>query len=131
DQEAANQFFRGGESMKVRDMIAALEETYSGDIGFEFMHIHATELRNWIRKRIEGRVPLQSRTATEKKKALRWILQAELFESFLGKKFLGEKRFSLEGGEGLMVLLNHILEQCPSHTVDDIEMGMAHRGRLN
>ena len=62
---------------------------------------------------------------------LRWLLESQLFESFLAKKFLGEKRFSLEGGEGTMVLLNTILEKCPSSDVREIEMGMSHRGRLN
>nr|XP_061799113.1 2-oxoglutarate dehydrogenase E1 component-like [Nerophis lumbriciformis] len=131
EKEASTQFFRQGEPMKLGHLIDALETTYSGHIGFEFMHIHATDVRHWIRQRIEDRVPQQPRSADEKKSALRWIMESELFENFIGKKFLGEKRFSLEGGEGLMVLLNRLLHQCPSHDVKEIEMGMAHRGRLN
>lgn len=131
EREVSTQFFRNGQSMKLRDMIAALEATYSGKISFEFMHIHNTELRNWIRERVEYRFDdAKSKSATTEK-MLSWILESELFEKFLGKKFLGEKRFSLEGGEGLMVLLNSILENCPSSGVAEIEMGMAHRGRLN
>jgi 2-oxoglutarate dehydrogenase E1 component len=131
DREAMTRFFRKGEPLKLRDLVSELETTYSGKTGFEFMHIHETEVRNWIRTRIEGR-PVTPILETESKtKALRWLLESELFESFLGKKFLGEKRFSLEGGEGLMVLLNQILEECPGQGVKEIEMGMAHRGRLN
>jgi 2-oxoglutarate dehydrogenase E1 component len=131
EREASTQFFRGGQKMKLREMIAGLEECYSSKIGFEFMHIHNTEVRNWIRTRIENRFSDNSQSNFDASKALKWILESELFESFLGKKFLGEKRFSLEGGEGLMVLLNAILEKCPSSAVKEIEIGMAHRGRLN
>jgi 2-oxoglutarate dehydrogenase E1 component len=131
DREASSTFFRNGEKMRLRDMIAALNETYSGSIGFEFMHIHNTAVRHWIRERIEQRVAWKPESPVTEKKALRWLLEGELFESFLGKKFLGEKRFSLEGGEGVMVMLNALLEKCPSANVKEIEMGMAHRGRLN
>lgn len=131
DREAATQFFRKGQPTKLRDLAASLKETYSGKTGFEFMHIHNTEVRNWIRARVEERGGTPSINGDDQKKALRWLMESELFESFLGKKFLGEKRFSLEGGEGLMVLLNRILERCPATGVKEIEMGMAHRGRLN
>ncbi len=131
DREAMTRFFRKGEPLKLRDLVSELETTYSGKTGFEFMHIHETEVRNWIRTRIEGRPATPILETESKTKALRWLLESELFESFLGRKFLGEKRFSLEGGEGLMVLLNQILEACPGLGVKEIEMGMAHRGRLN
>jgi len=131
DREAANPFFRHGAKMKIRDMVAALEATYSGRIGFEFMHIHNTTVRHWVRERIENHALNRQSNPDLKIKALRWVLEAEAFENFLGKKFLGEKRFSLEGGEGAMVVLNSILECCPSRGVLEIEMGMAHRGRLN
>ncbi|MDP0490293.1 MAG: 2-oxoglutarate dehydrogenase E1 component [Verrucomicrobiota bacterium JB023] len=131
ERSAATQFFRSGQPMKLREMIEALEETYSGSIGFEFMHIHNTEVRNWIRERIENRGSRDRMTKEEQTKALRSLMESELFEQFLAKSFLGEKRFSLEGGEGTMVLLNRILELCPSEGVKEIEMGMAHRGRLN
>lgn len=131
EREASTQFFRGGKAMKLREMITGLEECYSSKIGFEFMHIHNTEVRNWIRSRIENRFDEHYTQKHSNAKILRWILESELFESFLGKRFLGEKRFSLEGGEGLMVLLNTILEKSPSSSVKEIELGMAHRGRLN
>lgn len=131
NREAQTAFFRSGEAVKLSELVDALKQTYSSHIGFEFMHIHETEVRHWIRQRIEKRVERDDISLDEKKKALHWLLEGELFESFLGKKFLGEKRFSLEGGEGLLVLLNRILESCPENGVKEIEMGMAHRGRLN
>jgi 2-oxoglutarate dehydrogenase E1 component len=117
--------------MKLRDMIATLEATYSGKIGFEFMHIHFTPVRHWLRERIESHAGRPPESPEKKLNALRWVLEAEAFENFLGKRFLGEKRFSNEGGEGAMILLNAILESCPSHGVHEIEMGMSHRGRMN
>ncbi|MEM9081564.1 MAG: 2-oxoglutarate dehydrogenase E1 component [Verrucomicrobiota bacterium] len=131
ERPVATQFFRKGQKFVLREMVEALEATYSGAIGFEFMHIHNTNVRNWIRERIETRSERAQLGKAEHLKALRWLLEAELFEQFLGKSFLGEKRFSLEGGEGVMVLMNRILELCPSAGVQEIEMGMAHRGRLN
>lgn len=131
EREASTQFFRDGTSMKLSEMVEALEQTYSGHIGFEFMHIHNTDVRNWIRQRIEDRVTSPAASVPDQEKILGWVLEAELFESFIGKKFLGEKRFSLEGGEGLMAILNSILERCPAAGVKEMCMGMAHRGRLN
>ena len=131
DREASTQFFREGARMRLGEMVAALDQTYSGWIGFEFMHIHNTEVRTWIRERIEERVMHLETPQELKEKALGWLLEAELFESFIGKKFLGEKRFSLEGGEGIMAILNRILELAPRADVKEVAMGMAHRGRLN
>ena len=132
EREASNPFFLRGAKMKLRNMVAALKATYSGKIGFEFMHIHNTTVRHWMRERIEqhGSRGVE-KTIEMQVKSLRWLLEAESFENFLAKKFLGEKRFSLEGGEGAMVVLNALLESCPKQGVLEIEMGMAHRGRLN
>ena len=131
DRTVATQFFRKGESLTLRGMVDALKETYSGSIGFEFMHIHNTEVRNWIRERVEHRNEREKMNTKEQSDALRWLFESEIFEQFVHKRFLGEKRFSLEGGEGVMVLMNRILQLCPSSGVKEIEMGMAHRGRLN
>jgi len=130
ERVAWNAYFRHGERMTLRDMLAVLEATYSGKIGFEFMHIHHTPVRHWLRERIESQAARPEGPAERKLNALRWVLEAEIFENFLGKRFLGEKRFSNEGGEGAMILLNAILEACPSHGVREIEMGMSHRGRM-
>ncbi len=131
DRVVWNSFFRHGDKMKLGEMVAALEATYSGKIGFEFMHIHNTTVRHWVRERIETHALHRDETATKKLNSLSWVLEAEAFENFLGKRFLGEKRFSNEGGEGAMIILNAILEACPSHGVKEIEMGMSHRGRMN
>jgi 2-oxoglutarate dehydrogenase E1 component len=131
-REASNPFFLNGAKMPLTQMVEALKQTYSGKIGFEFMHIHNTTVRHWVRERIERHGQCGPEKSNElQTKSLRWLLEAESFENFLAKKFLGEKRFSLEGGEGTMVLLNALLENCPRQGVLEIEMGMAHRGRLN
>ena len=131
DLQASTRFFRHGETMKLGELLATLEATYSGSIGFEFMHIGESAVREWLRERIEARSTEQSDTPARQADALRWLLESEAFEQFLGRKFLGEKRFSLEGGEGAMIALNAILESCPACGVVEIEMGMSHRGRLN
>lgn len=131
DREVHNSFFRHGDKMKLREMIAGLEATYSGKIGFEFMHITNTTIRNWVRERIEIHGVHLDQNPAKKLNSLCWVLEAEMFETFVGKRFLGEKRFSNEGGEGAMIILNAILEACPSSGVKEIEMGMSHRGRLN
>ncbi|MES2439632.1 MAG: 2-oxoglutarate dehydrogenase E1 component [Verrucomicrobiota bacterium] len=131
EREVSSSFFRHGDRMKLRDMVAALEATYSNKIGFEFMHIHNTTVRHWVRERIELHAMRSEATPERKLNSLCWVLEAEAFENFLGKRFLGEKRFSNEGGEGAMILLNALLEACPSRGVKEIEMGMSHRGRLN
>ncbi len=126
-----NEFFRHGESMTLGQMLATLEQTYSGNIGFEFMHIHHTPVRRWLCDRIEAHAGHSEATPERHLSALRWVMEAEALEVFLGKRFLGEKRFSNEGGEGVMILLNAVLEACPAHGVHEIEMGMSHRGRMN
>lgn len=131
DRVAWNSYFRHAERMKLRDMITALETTYSGSIGFEFMHINETSVRHWVREKIEDHGAIKDNSGEQQLKALRWVLESESFENFLGKKFLGEKRFSNEGGEGVMIMLNSILESCPSSGVREIEMGMSHRGRMS
>lgn len=131
DRMAWNSFFRHGDKMKLGEMVDALKATYSGKIGFEFMHIHNTTVRHWVRERIEAHAIRRDESPQMKLNSLCWVLEAEAFENFLGKRFLGEKRFSNEGGEGAMIILNAILEACPSHGVKEIEMGMSHRGRMN
>ena len=131
DRMAWNSFFRHGDKMKLGEMVDALKATYSGKIGFEFMHIHNTTVRHWVRERIEAHAMRRDESPQMKLNSLCWVLEAEAFENFLGKRFLGEKRFSNEGGEGAMIILNAILEACPSHGVKEIEMGMSHRGRMN
>ncbi|NWK55448.1 2-oxoglutarate dehydrogenase E1 component [Verrucomicrobiaceae bacterium N1E253] len=127
----STRFFRNNERMTLRELYVELNEIYCGFVGFEFMHIHNSEVRNWLRLRIENRPEEQEQLSLDKAAVLKWLLEAQMFEAFLAKKFLGEKRFSLEGGESAIVVLNTILQHCPAHEVQEIEMGMAHRGRLN
>lgn len=131
DEEVSTQFFRAGERMKLRDMISELEAIYCGKIGFEFMHIQTPDVRDWIRERVEARLHAPEPGLAARKSAYRWLAEAELFERFLHRKYVGQKRFSLEGGDALMVALNGLVETFPEHGVHEMVMGMAHRGRLN
>ncbi len=129
DLMVASKFFLGGQAMKLRDMVARLKAIYSGEIGFEYMHIQNPRVRNWLRERIEGRSAwtLDAQTQT---RMLRHLMKVEAFEQFLHTRFLGVKRFSIEGGEALISALDGVLENCPRLGVEEICMGMAHRGRL-
>ncbi|MEI8233555.1 MAG: 2-oxoglutarate dehydrogenase E1 component [Verrucomicrobiota bacterium] len=130
DLVVASKFFRGGEQMRLREMIDALRGIYCGAVGVEFMHIQNGRVRNWIRDLLESR-PLEQKLSAETQKAiLRELLEAESFEHFLHTRYVGQKRFSLEGAESLMVILQTLLEESPGHGVEEIVMGMAHRGRL-
>ncbi|MGK0184865.1 MAG: 2-oxoglutarate dehydrogenase E1 component [Verrucomicrobiales bacterium] len=131
EQFVETQFFEGAKSMPLGEMLDRLRRIYCSSIGFEFMHIHRNEVRNWIRERIEKRIDEPARSVDAKKRVLRWLTEAETFERFLHQKYVGQKRFSLEGGESLMVSLNSIAEASAETGIEEIVMGMAHRGRLN
>ena len=115
----------------LRSLIAALRETYCRTIGVEFMHIQNLEIRRWLIERME---PIRNRPKFDLKKKRRIIYKlnaAELFENFLHRNYLGQKRFSLEGGEMLIPLLDAVIERAGALGVLEIVMGMPHRGRLN
>lgn len=131
DRTAASKFFRDGKSMKLRDLIAELRSIYCDAIGAEFMHIQTPAIRNWVRDRLENRSDAPKSDAACQKAIFRRLYKAEEFENFLHTRYQGNKRFSLEGGEGLMVALNAVLDDCEKQGVKEIVMGMAHRGRLN
>jgi 2-oxoglutarate dehydrogenase E1 component len=119
-------------SMKLRDIVALMQETYCGNVGIEYMHIEDFNIRRWLRDRIEaGRLRKDNLSIAEKKRVLTHLLEGELFEKFLHTRYVGQKRFSLEGGETLIPILDKIVEECPRYGVEQIVMGMAHRGRLN
>jgi 2-oxoglutarate dehydrogenase E1 component len=117
--------------MTLREMIARLEEIYAGSVGAEFMHIQNPRIRNWVRHRLETRADKFSTPRQEQIALLRTLMEAESFEVFLHSRYVGQKRFSLQGAESLMVILDTILQKCPPGGVEEICMGMAHRGRLN
>ena len=130
DTIVSSRYFLGGRKMPLREMIDSLQKIYCGHVGAEFMHIQNLRVRNWLRERIEAHDPGASEDSAKQKLRLRSVLKAETFEQFLHTRFVGQKRFSLQGGESLMVILNTILESSPSLGVAEIVMGMAHRGRL-
>ncbi|MCB0761723.1 MAG: 2-oxoglutarate dehydrogenase E1 component [Flavobacteriales bacterium] len=114
----------------LEDIVHHLEETYCQSIGIEYMYIRHPERQQWIRDRIE----LKNRTQFSKEEKLRIfkkLNQATVFEQFLQRKFVGQKRFSVEGGEALIPALDTIVQKGASLGVKEIVMGMAHRGRLN
>ncbi|MBA3831901.1 MAG: 2-oxoglutarate dehydrogenase E1 component [Chthoniobacterales bacterium] len=131
DLKVSSKFFRDDKKMTLREMIASLREIYADAIGTEFQHIQNPRIRNWVRDRIEAR-PTKHHASTEVEIALlRLLLESEAFEVFLHTRYVGQKRFSLQGAESLMVILDTILHRCPSDGIEEICMGMTHRGRLN
>ena len=131
DLRVSSKFFLDDRSMSLREMIAGLERIYADPIGSEFMHIQDPRVREWIRKRLETRPHKHSTPRSIQVALLRTLLEAESFETFLHTRYVGQKRFSLQGAESLMVILDTILHNCPEGGVEEICMGMAHRGRLN
>jgi 2-oxoglutarate dehydrogenase E1 component len=123
--------FKGGGQMKLRDIITALQQTYSGNIGVEYMHCQEHDAREWLQTRMEATNNQPSFTKKQKIRILRRLHKAELFERFLHTKYVGQKRFSGEGAETFIAALDATIEKCPDVGVEEIVMGMAHRGRLN
>ncbi len=123
--------YLGGAEMTLRELIERLERTYCHNIGIEYIHIQETPKRRWIQARIEPECFVPRFTKEAKHRILSTIIHAEDFENFLQTRYVGQKRFSLEGGETLIAMLESILERCSQNEVDEIVMGMAHRGRLN
>ncbi|MBA2667173.1 MAG: 2-oxoglutarate dehydrogenase E1 component [Trueperaceae bacterium] len=115
----------------VRDVIEALQETYTRSIGAQFMHIDDLEVRIWLQARMErSRNHLELSRDTQLR-ILTKLTDAVMFEEFIQKKFVGAKSFSLEGGESLIPLLDLALEKAGQQGVREVVLGMAHRGRLN
>lgn len=131
DESVQTQLFRQGRSMPLREMLNDLRAIYCDRVGFEYMHIHTPEVRQWLQDRIEHRLERPVPPAKKQIAALRWLLEAETFERFIHRRYVGQKRFSVEGGEGLLVALGTIFEDLPSLGGKEIVMGMAHRGRLS
>src|SRR5438067_1549448 len=131
DLAVASKFFLDGRKMTLREMTALLDTIYAESIGSEFQHIQNPRIRNWVRHRLESR-PAKHHASREAEIAiLRTLLEAETFETFLHTRYVGQKRFSLQGAESLMVVLDGVLQRCSRHGVAESCMGMAHRRRLN
>jgi len=121
----------GRESASLREIVAVLQATYCGKIGVEFMHIQDPDQKAWIQKRIETIRNQTDFTARGKRAILERLTEAEGFERFLQLKYTGTKRFGLEGGESVIPALEQISKRGGQLGVEDVVMGMAHRGRLN
>ena len=123
--------FVGLGRVSLRQLVSALRETYCGSIGVEYKHILDTRVRRWLQDRME---PCRNKPSYSSEKKL-WLLRqlhyAELFEHFLQARFVGQKRFSLEGAETLIPILEVIVERTAESGAREIVLGMAHRGRLN
>jgi 2-oxoglutarate dehydrogenase E1 component len=123
--------FVGLPSATLRQLLAALKETYCRTIGVEYMHIQDRRIRQWLEERME---PRRNQPRLQHRQKLRTLMElhfAEMFEKFLQTKYVGQKRFSLEGSETLIPILDAIVEKSADGGVREIILGMAHRGRLN
>ncbi|MGE4618897.1 MAG: multifunctional oxoglutarate decarboxylase/oxoglutarate dehydrogenase thiamine pyrophosphate-binding subunit/dihydrolipoyllysine-residue succinyltransferase subunit, partial [Planctomycetota bacterium] len=116
---------------KLREIIDILRRTYTRYVGVEVAHISNCEEREWLQHQLESSELDDSIALDEKLHILRKLNQAEAFEKFLHSSYVGHKRFSLEGGESLIPALDALLEQCSRNGVEDVMLGMSHRGRLN
>ncbi|GIW77138.1 MAG: 2-oxoglutarate dehydrogenase subunit E1 [Phycisphaerae bacterium] len=124
--------FEGATDGTLRDLIEKLRLTYCNTVGVEFTGIADKAQREWLQRRIEQSYNHPSLTREEKKNLLFQLIAAEEFEQYLGRAFIGAKRFSIEGGESLIPILNAIVEHGGQHAGSDaVVMAMAHRGRLN
>lgn len=125
--------FVGFKEGTLRQLIAALKTIYCGTIGYEYMHIIDTDKKRWIQQHIESRWSQTSFgfDANTKRNILERLVAAEGIETYLHTQYVGQKRFSLEGGESLIPLLDEIIQHGGKHGIKEMVIGMAHRGRLN
>ena len=131
DREFATGSFGGGDRrfMKLRDILGILRDSYCRTTGIEYMHIQDPKQRKWIQDRVER--PHTKPPREEQLRILAKLNEAEAFETFLQTKYVGQKRFSLEGGESVIPLLDEVCEEAAGAGLDEVAIGMAHRGRLN
>jgi len=129
DRHFATGGFGGEPFLKLRKILGILRDAYCRTIGVEYMHIQDPEQREWIQAQFE--VPQARISREEQLRILRRLNAAEAFETFLQTKFVGQKRFSLEGGESVIALLDRILCRAADDRMDEVCIGMPHRGRLN
>jgi 2-oxoglutarate dehydrogenase E1 component len=134
DKDLDRKFTIGSEialpNATLRDIIARLQQMYCGTIGFQYGYIRVQEEIDFFRNEIEKQGALYQYDVTKKERILRKLNQAVVFEKFLGTKYMGEKRFSLEGGESTIPAFDAIIQACAGE-VEEVVIGMAHRGRLN
>jgi 2-oxoglutarate decarboxylase len=122
----------GTQSATLREILDILQRAYCGKVATEYRHIQSKEQKTWIREQIRKHFVSPEPLSAAIKKQLLWkLISAEQFERFLHTKYLGQKRFSLEGSETIIPLLDRLIEDAGDRGVEDITLGMAHRGRLN
>ncbi len=129
EREFATGGFGGVPFMKLRDILNRLQDSYTRSIGIEYMHIQHPEERKWIQERVEK--PHERMERQEQLRILRRLNAAEAFEKFLHTKYIGQKRFSLEGSESAIVALDSILVEAANDNLIEVDIAMPHRGRLN
>ena len=117
--------------MTLREILKLLRQTYCGSIGAEYMYIGAVAQKRWIQDRLESVRGQAGYGAAQRHRILERLTAAETLERYLHTKYVGQKRFSLEGGETLIPLLDHLLQRCGGQGMQEAVIGMAHRGRLN
>lgn len=131
DRQCGNGGFQGPVDGTLRDLLAKLRQTYCGTLGVQYIEISDKHQREWLQQRMEPILNTPKFSPEESKALLFQLVAAQGFEEFLGSTFQGAKRFSAEGGESLVPLLNTLVEEGSGLGVDEFVMGMAHRGRLN
>jgi len=135
EQDMDTAFFadilKSAEKRPLRQIIKELHETYCGSTGAEYTHIVDTEIREWLQHRLESPSLKPALPAEKKRWLLKLLTAAESMEKYLHRKYVGQKRFSLEGGESLIPLLDELIQGAGEQGVKEIVIGMAHRGRLN
>ena len=129
DRYFATGGFGGEPFLRLRTILGILRDSYCRTVGIEYMHIQDPDQRRWIQERVE--VPHVKPTHDEQLRILRRLNAAEAFETFLQTKFVGQKRFSLEGGESVIALLDRVLWRAAEDSLHEVCIGMPHRGRLN
>ena len=128
---AANTYFSKAEHMSLREILQALRETYCGTIGAEYMHMTDQTQKRWWQEKLESIRSKPSLNVEQKKHILDRLTAAEGLERFLHTKYVGQKRFSLEGGESFIAAMDELVQKAGEKGVQEIVIGMAHRGRLN
>ena len=121
----------GFDQASLREIIGAVRATYCGNIGVEYMYITDTEQKRWIQKRFESQRGKANYAVAERRHILERLAAAETLEKYLHTRYVGQKRFSLEGGESLIPLLENLIQRAGANGIKEIVLGMAHRGRLN
>ncbi len=129
ERDFATGGFGGAPMLKLRKILGILRDSYCRTVGVEYMHIQDPDQRKWLQSKLE--VPYAKTSADEQLRIVRRLNAAEAFETFLQTKFVGQKRFSLEGGESVIALLDRILCRAAGEGLDEVCIGMPHRGRLN